>query len=147
MSRASVTPKAAAERLSDAAVAKGMKWGNKFWYEEDVDVAILVLELPDVFPDASQRDALMALSDYRPEYLLATGRTPDPSRYAHWQERQEEDRLRRARSPDLVTAPQSVGPGVIKVWTADGAQHLVTEASYSDRAAHRMRLSRMEVVR
>lgn len=134
--------------LSEAARnAATYHWkGHAYWYEEDCDWNVLTIELPQYadkmfayMDDSARKDpraySLLVLSQYKPEYLIARGITPDATRYGRYLRGQQNDQMRAARHPDLIVAGSGdwkTGiPGVYEAITADGKTHLVHGDSYT----------------
>lgn len=143
-----VTEKAAKDWLSEAARECGMRYSGYLCYEEDCDINIVIYDAKPLWETfGSALPGLLAkpmgevlkrikrsISGYRPEYLLAIGEQPDPQGYAIYTGRREAERLYREKDPNhMVTCWGSwdtLIPGVVRVATADGTMHFVTEKSY-----------------
>ena len=79
------------------------------------------------------------LSSWHPDYLLDRSMEPLEPEYGRYVARQRGRKMRAEKHPDLiVSADRATGPqpGVTRVWTADGEQHLVTSESYLIRSPH-----------
>jgi hypothetical protein len=140
--------------LSEAALKRGEKWGNYYAYEEDCAAAIVELEIPaarsSVTPEGEVRFVtveghLRALSHWSPDYLIERGVKPEPEGYSKWLLRQEDNRLRAERSPDLIVAAEAIDQETVRVTTANGAQHIVTMKSYQRREGLNL-LSKCELI-
>lgn len=129
----------AEKHLSPAALKRGEKWGGYYAFEEDCAAAIVELEIPaaqTVFTNTeaiTNESLIKGISRWYPDYLIELGIEPDPQGYAIWKTWRESDRLRAERSPDLIVSAQGVDSNTVKVWTADGSEHLVTHESYQRR--------------
>lgn len=152
----------AARHLSGPARDKGDPFdGGWLCYEEDCRYAIPLSEFSDellsAYMDGTGRKAphdltarraslLATISAWDADYLIERGIKPEPAAFEFWQAGQDEDKLRRAKSPDLIVSACSswfdrvVPPGCVGVYTADGAYHLVTAESYRARTGRRLNL-------
>lgn len=151
-----ITRMAAVSLLSQEARAQAERYGSYLFFEEDSAYAIAFYEHPEWYrainptdSDADQKiraasdDEIRAtflpgLSRYHADYLLARGITPEAKNYAVYQQWQEEDRLRAAKSPDLIVSAFGdwanwVPAGKVGVYTADNKQHLINAADYPNK--------------
>lgn len=142
------TEKAAQQWFSPAALANAMRIPGYYCWEEDCQIDIAIYDAKSlwerfcsVLPGLTSKpmDEMLAkikrsISGWYPDYLLAKGETPDPETYAIYKARKESERMRKERDPNhIVTAWgtwDTLVPGVIRVATADGKSHFVTEESY-----------------
>lgn len=142
------TEKAANEWFSPAALQAAMRIPGYYCWEEDCQMDIAIYDAKflwdkfcNVLPGLTTKpmDEMLAkikrsISGWYPEYLLAKGETPDADAYAIYKARKDSERMRKDRDPNhIVTAWGSwdtLVPGVIRVATADGKCHFVSEESY-----------------
>jgi hypothetical protein len=132
-----IRPEIAKVRLSPEAIAKGIHQYGWLWYEEDCRWAIPAYELPHV-GNAIHADpayVFKCISTWDADYFLARGVTPDPHCYKRYQQMHLDDQMRAEKHPDLIVSAlnEDHRPGVVKVWTADGKTHFVTQESYRAR--------------
>lgn len=143
----------AAHKLLTAEARQAAEFRNgQFAYEEDCKYAIVLYEHPEydaVLFDAYRAEigapkpkrelvkarALETISAWDADYLIARGLTPGPKAYAHYLQRQEEDKLRTDRSPDLIVSASGdwanwVLKGRVGVITADDKRYTVPVAEY-----------------
>lgn len=79
----------ARKHLSAAAQAAGENFGSYLAYEEDIDAAIILFELPQTritFTHSTTEELFDSLSYWRPAYLEARGLAPNPERFKARQE-------------------------------------------------------------
>lgn len=97
-------------------------------------MSIPLFELPEVRkainPDLTEDACLRSISLWDPDYLLKRGLTPVEPQYSQWCGFQAHNQMRADRHPDLIVSAMGQGDGTVRVWTADGAEHIVTKASY-----------------
>ena len=126
----------AKKHLSEAAQKRGVSYGGYLAYEEDCLASIITFEIPksaDIFGTQAHDYGFASLSHWNADYLLERGIEPDPTHYSKWLLRQEDDRLRAERSPDLIVSAIGIDSDAVEVRTADGSRHLVTKESYQRR--------------
>lgn len=126
--------------LSREALKRAIKYRDYYCYEEDCDWAIPAFELKQywekIFQYAGEdinpeQYLLKTLSYWNADYLVERGIEPDSEAYAKYQERKEEEEMRRNNHPDLiVTAFSTDNPDIVRVITADGKEHFITTNSY-----------------
>jgi hypothetical protein len=133
----------ARKHLSEAAIKRGIVFGQWLGYEEDCEWEIPAFELPEFWPTIFKhhpgRDnrayLLRDLSYWNADYLLERGIEPDLEGYASFLKRKTNDEMRRTGHPDLIVSAKgewhTKNPDVTEVTTADGKAHLVTAASYT----------------
>ena len=152
-----LTKRYANEHLSPAAISRGSSYGNYLCYEEDCDACIPMYELRHLWPqfrehyisDEFRLDVeghlLRSLSYWNVPYLLERGIEPDAEAYQRYLAKEEEERMRRGKHPDLITSAMGSWHGdvpecAIGVYTADGKFHLVTADSYAIRTPNLLSL-------
>jgi hypothetical protein len=122
--------------LTQAAISRGLRYGDYLCYEEDCDAAIVVFELPDLFPDSDIVKAKRSLSLWNADYLLERGIQPVEPQYTEYREMKQADKMRAAHDPNLIISAWGDWythiPGVDMVETADGKCHFVTAESYKN---------------
>jgi hypothetical protein len=140
-----VTPTAALQYLSTAAVARATKYSGYYFFEEDCDASIVLFELPQALrikwsTSVPTKEALIkSLSLWHADYLMEVGQTPDADGLKWFNENRLQDRMRADKSPDLIvsatgTIAKWVPEGWVGVITADGNYHLVLASEYDNRA-------------
>lgn len=121
----------AKKNLSIAAQKRAEYYGEYLCYEQDCLACIILLELPNTrLPSTTEEDLISSLSAWNADYLIERGIPLNPKGYANYLERQEDDRLRKEKSPNLIVSAMSVDENVVKVYTADQKAHFVTAESY-----------------
>jgi hypothetical protein len=132
----------AKRHLTQAAIDRGLRYGDYLCYEEDCDVSIVVFELPELFPDEDTEKVKRSLSLWNADYLLERGIQPVEPQYTEYREWKQTDKMRKAQDPNLITCAWGDWythiPDVDMVETADGKQHFVTAESYE---THKMPLN------
>jgi hypothetical protein len=146
-----VTRNFAATHLSSSAIARGEVYGNYVCYEEDCDYAIVEYELlrarlvtaADLYhgtpTGATKSEAEIlaqlakSLSSWNADYLMEIGIQPVEPEYTHWRESKESDRRRAEKDGNFIVAALNVGPGMVKVWTADDHTYIVIGESYKQK--------------
>lgn len=127
----------AEKHLSDAARKRGMQWGGYYAFEEDCLASIVLLEIQKtrviLNSSTTDNDLIARISRWNADYLLERGFEPEAEGYAEWLQWQEDARLRREKSPDLITWAQQIDDSTVLVGTADGKEHRVTRESYARR--------------
>lgn len=141
----------ALKHLSTAAIENGLEWNGYLCYEEDCLASIIFLELPQsrkiLSLSVTESDLIRSLSFFNADYLLKRGITPDPEAYKCYLRNQEDNRLRKEKSPDLIVSAITHAPGIVRVLTADNVAHYVTKESYDSREVREVNLlSKCEVV-
>jgi uncharacterized protein DUF7007 len=144
-----ITPTAALRYLSTAAVSRGLKYGGYYFFEEDCDFAIVMLEMHEflmgvsviTFPvNLSTKEKLIeGLSRWHADYLIERGITPDPDGLKFYNDNRKADCMRRDKSPDLIVSAsgdwhQDCPKGFVLVTTASGERWLVNASEYDNRA-------------
>jgi hypothetical protein len=140
-----VTPTAALQYLSTAAVSRGKKYGGYYFFEEDCDASIVLFELPQALRlkwstgVPIKEELIKSLSRWHADYLIEVGQEPDAEGLKYFNENKQQDRMRADRSPDLIVAAFGdwapwVEKGCVGVMTADGASWLVKASEYDNRA-------------
>ena len=151
-----VTIAFAEKHLSEAARKRAWDWGTgtdrRLCYEEDCQAAIPLWELINkpntrfyenayrnhtgnlTFEERKQ-SLLVSLSGWNADYLLEIGVTPDPEAYARWKAMRDEEKMRVEKHPDLIISASGdwhddCKEGEVRVTTADGNVHFVTQSSY-----------------
>lgn len=123
--------------LSEAARKRGMEWGNYYAFEEDCLASIILLEIPNsrrlFTTPVTWESIIKSLSRWSADYLLERHFVPFEAEYSEWLLKQEDARLRREKSPNLIVWAIGVNDAVVRVGTADGSEHLVTSESYRQR--------------
>lgn len=132
----------AERKLSAECRSRAIDSGAYLFFEEDCDYALPLWELPHLWAKANvtRESLLSSLSAYNPGYLIARGVVPLEPNYTQWKLRQEDDRMRREKHPDLIVCAQTDAPGVVKVMTADQKWYRVTKESYDARVHRRLNL-------
>lgn len=148
-----VSADAAEKYLSGAARKRALVENGHYHYMEDAHSFIPVLECKPFWPEflkpcgyfanmePEQLEAYLIreLSRGNSDYLLEMGIEPDAELYELAQLRDKYGEAIQARSPDVVAAndgeTRTLIPGVVKVWTADGAVHYVTKRSFDKMSA------------
>lgn len=138
-----------AEKFLSKACAKNADiYNNYLCYEEDCHYKLLEFDLlnnhPKIFADKllsdkndleeAKKSLLEDISGYKPQYLIELGIEPSKEHYKRFLEREEYDRLRAKRDPNLIISAiidKEIDKEIIKVKTADGKCHYVTNKSYS----------------
>lgn len=131
--------------LSDRCLAKATaRDDNYYWYEEDVDWAYAILDLPHLWTTKMHyteyvndvpKHLLKVLSAYDPAYLEVKGIKPIPHLVVTYYAYKLQLALEAAGDPNAIrSACFTDTPGVTKVWTADGQIHYVTSDSYADKS-------------
>ena len=124
--------------LTAACVKRGQVFSGYLAYEEDCQYALVAYERPEWFiregrdADKVKEDALKTLSAWNADYLIERGIEPDAVGYSSYLKREDEQKMRDERHPDLIVSAISRDNGVIHVWTADGREHDIEAASYKD---------------
>lgn len=140
-----VTPSAALKFLSTSAVSRALKYGSYYFFEEDCDYAIVMLELLEkaksllaVLGTIPTRESLIAsLSRWHADYLVERNIQPNPEGVAWFNANRQQDRMRADKSPDLIVAAfgswaEWVPNDMVGVITADDKKHLVWEKEYTN---------------
>ena len=138
-----ITRKAAETFLSPAAIKRAEPYGKNYLaFEEDCLFALVVWEhVNDVWAESylNEKFGVQAyfecISRWNPEYLIERGTQPAAKQYAEWLEDQEIDRLRAAKSPDLIVSASGdwaawVPKDMVGITTADDARYLVWATDY-----------------
>jgi hypothetical protein len=115
--------------LSEAARRRGRRYGRYLCYAEPVDHLIVERELRNPWAD-EDGDTHRALSRHHPGYLDEVGAVPELKSRRLWEIENAFELRRDARDPDLIVDGNGVRPGIVRVVTADGATHFVTEESF-----------------
>jgi hypothetical protein len=137
-----VTPTAALQYLSTAAVARATKYGSYYFFEEDCDTYIVLFELPQALrikwsTGVPTKEALIkSLSLWHADYLIEVGTTPDAEGLKGFNENRLRDRMQADKSPDLIVSAfgewaEWVPKGRTGVITADGKRWTVPASEYS----------------
>lgn len=131
--------------LSREARDKGLRHGLYYAYEEDCLWAVAMWELKHLWGaylkllvatdmEKFYNEMFCCLSLWNPEYLIAKGVEPDAELYTRFKAMKLEQQMRADKHPDLIVAAwgdwDTKRPGVIRVHTADGLCHFVTDESY-----------------
>jgi hypothetical protein len=129
-----------ARLMSEAARKKAIRQGSYYFFEEDCDYAIALIEIPEALDAEAVRlkrsseevraEVLRSLNSWNVSYCLERGLPVTEEALKQHRAREREAQRRRERDPDLVVAAVNDGDGVVKVWTADNCTHRVTAASY-----------------
>jgi hypothetical protein len=126
--------------MSDPACRRGQRYGTYLGYADE-SAAIIAWELewtrPSVCaalrigadPDPNQ-NLFLFLSCHHADYLSDIGVEPDPRNLRLWSASNRERLMRAARHPDLIVEARGSEAGLVKVLTADGKKHRVTEVSF-----------------
>lgn len=126
-----IQQRVAEARLTPQDIAKGWNFGGFYAYEEDCLIAIPCYELG---LGEDQAECLKTISTWDADYLIARGIEPDPKGYAYYLEGQAREQMFKEKNPDFIISAWGVWdthrPGVVRVETADGKMHFVTEESY-----------------
>ena len=139
-----ITPSAALKYLSTAAVARATKYGGYYFFEEDCDAFIVLLELPVSLLEVlggviqTEESLVKSLSYWHLDYLQERGITPNAEGAKFFQENRLADTMRRDKSPNLIVSASGdwadwVPAGKVGVITADNRRYLVPEAQYDNR--------------
>jgi len=142
-----VTPTAALQYLSTAAVSRALKYGGYYFFEEDCDAAIVLFELPLALRMkwnkslrlAGKYALIKSLSMWHSDYLIEVGQTPDAEGLKCFNENKLQDKLRAEKSPDLIVSASGdwapwVEKGCVGVTTADDSRWLIPAEDYDNRA-------------
>lgn len=144
-----VTPTAALQYLSTSAVSRATKYGSYYFFEEDCDYAIVMLEMHEVFKGLdvitfpinvpTKETLIESLSRWHADYLLEIGVQPTEAGLKLFNENKQQDRMRADRSPDLIIAAFGewapwVEKGTVGVTTADGSRWLIPAEDYDNKA-------------
>lgn len=128
--------------LSEAARKRAILWNNAYYcFEEDCACEMVFNELPYVQTAEQKQSTYQSLSRWYPDYLIELGSTPEPKAYAEYQRDRAEGARRKSRDPNMVVAGVDtevkrtlngceIDDIVVKAWTANGSEHLVTKSSY-----------------
>lgn len=137
-----ITRKLASEILSQAAILEGRICGQYLAYEEDCDAEVILWEVKkarDLTPSHSEEQIRRSLSAWHVPYLVAVNVIPLEPEWTHYQERQEEDRLRREHGPIIICAwgdwKDGVPKGHVKVELANGHSYILTSEDYAQHIA------------
>jgi len=154
-----VTKAFAEKHLSAAARKRGEKCGDYVCFEEDCAWQIAAFELKSpyrerlldddtgVIREQYDRNRLLeALSFWYADYLIEIGEKPVEPQYARFRKKKLSDHMRKNKHHNLIVCVSTYGPGVIKVWTADGKEHFVTTESYHKRDLDINLLSNCQVI-
>lgn len=133
-----VTSKAAHQYLTAQARAKAEFRNGYFFFEEDCDAFIVMLEIPQTRDQYSEDKIVESLSHWHADYLIERGIAPEPQAYEWFKMNRLEDQMRKEKNPELVVAAfgdwhKDCPKGSVLVSTADGKQYLVPSAEYGDR--------------
>lgn len=147
-------------KLSDAALKRGMRCDGYYCYEEDCKWAIPAFELPQYWNaiykgltvENPAEDLLRTISCWDADYLEERGIEPGPDAYGLYLERKREDQMRQEHHHDLIVAAygdwHTKIPDVIEVCTANDKHYHVTKDSYHKLNETRIRLlSECEVLK
>jgi hypothetical protein len=142
--------------LSDAAIKFSEAFGIYLCFEEDILVEVVLWELlgtkyDDLLEEhfyPTEISIWKILSYWLPDYLLMAGYVPNIQEFNRYQINREHDKLRHDKSPNFVkSAVLTDNDKFVKVWTADGAEHIVTSASYtSGQGYDQLLLENLEIV-
>jgi hypothetical protein len=151
--------------LTPEAIKEGSYFGDneRHWttYEEDEQCNVAFYELQErgvslirIFGNVDTKDSrIKSLSRWRPDYLRSRGIEPDPKEVAQHDTMAEEDKMRKDKHPDLITAALRVedNPDQTQVWTADGKKYIVTGYDRELRNSHIIwrgpRLSNVKIIK
>jgi hypothetical protein len=133
-----ITPQVALKHLSTPAVAKAQKYGSYYFFEEDCDAFIILLEVPTTRNGMTEDKIIDSLSHWHADYLIARGIQPTANGLKFYNDNRLEDRMRADKSPDLIVSAngdwkQGVPKDMVEVTTADGARHFVWASEYAKR--------------
>ena len=138
-----ITRKAAETFLSPEAISRAEAYGQNYLaFEEDCLASLVLWEHSnDVWAETffNEKDNVqhlfLSISRWNPDYFREKGITPDPAGEAAWLEDKETDRLRKAKSPELIVSAFGdwadwVPAGQVGVITADDQRHLLPADLY-----------------
>ena len=137
-----ITPSAALKYLSTAAVSRALKYGSYYFFEEDCDYAIVMLELlptgllSKLGGIPTREDLIASLSRWHADYLIESEITPTDEGLKFFNDNRKADCMRRDKSPDLIVAAYGewadwVPKGRTGVVTAAGERWTVPASEYS----------------
>lgn len=141
----------ARKHLSPAALLRGERRGNYYFYEEDCAYAIVAwdlfgflqnpilscVEVPGL-GEFTRATLLKSLSTWNADYLIECGTEPDAEGLAIFNAHKLRDRLQRDKSPDLVVSAvgdwhKDCPKTYVLVTCADDSRWFVKDAEYSTR--------------
>lgn len=130
-----ITRKVAEAHLTIPAQTRANVQGDYFFYEEDCDAYIVMLEMPYTCGDVSLDEILKSLSHWHADYLIARGYTPDLDGLKFFNEHRQSDAMRADKSSDLIITASGdwadwVPAGMVGLTTADGKRHLAPVGNY-----------------
>lgn len=143
----------AKKNLSEHALKEVPLWnGTHYAFEEDCKIFILFNEFPEAYEgnnrELKKENIHRSLSRWNPQYLINLGLVPEPDAYNNYLRAKRNEERRNLRDPNLVVAASYIKEkeNFLKVWTADGKEHVVTECSYQKAKLNEYNLSDCEVV-
>ncbi len=131
----------ARKHLSGAALLRGNRKGSYYFFEEDCDAYIILLEIPASRQGTltDEKKIIEGLSRWHADYLIERGIAPDLEGLKWFNENRQADRVREDKSPDLIVSASGdwapwVEKGCVGVITADGSRWLIKGDQYNNRA-------------
>jgi hypothetical protein len=130
----------ARKNLSSAALLRGERKGGYYFYEEDCDAYIILLEVPvsRQGTETEESKIIAGLSRWHADYLIERGITPNQEGFKFFQENRLQDAMRAQKHPDLIVSASGdwkagVPKGCVEVTTADGKRYHVLASEYDNR--------------
>jgi hypothetical protein len=126
------------KNLSIAAQQRGAFRNGYFFFEEDCDASIILLELPITRNGLDEQKIIDSLSVWHADYLLQRGIEPTAEGLKIFNQHRLEERLRTDKSPNLIVSASGdwhpdCPEGSVLVTTADDHKWLVPAAEYDNR--------------
>lgn len=130
----------ARKHLSASALLRGNRKGSYYFFEEDCDAFIILLEVPASRQGTltDEKRIIEGLSRWHLNYLRERNITPDPDGAKWFEENRKLDAMRAAKSPDLIVSASGnwaawVPQGRVGVTTADGKRYTVPAGEYTNK--------------